>query len=79
MTDRPIYIIAEEIARKWKKINYGAKPYLNAMYNINSINDMYIHDTAKSVVLYFLANASTWRGPDAKRIKQELKQMVGIK
>jgi hypothetical protein len=30
-------------------------------------------------VLYFLANAGTWRGPDAKRIKAELKEMVGMK
>jgi hypothetical protein len=31
------------------------------------------------MVLYFLANAGTWRGPDAKRIKNELKALAGIK
>jgi len=27
-------------------------------------------------VAYFLANAGTWRGPDAQRIKAELKGML---
>ncbi len=79
MPHRPIHEIATQIARSWKNINYGAKPYLNAMYTLNSIDDMYMQDTAKSVVLYFLANAQTWRGEDAKRIKAELKKMAGVK
>jgi hypothetical protein len=33
-------------------------------------------DTARSVVLYFLSNATTWRGPKAKEIKKELKAMM---
>jgi hypothetical protein len=36
-------------------------------------------DTAKSIVLYFLSNASSWRGEKAKSIKAELKKMVGLK
>jgi mitochondrial fission protein ELM1 len=31
--------------------------------------------SAKSIVLYFLSNASSFRGPEAKRIKAELKGM----
>jgi hypothetical protein len=31
------------------------------------------------MVLYFLANATTWRGEDAKRIKAELKKLAGVK
>ena len=72
---RPINVIANEICKNWIKPNYGAEPYLGAMMQINSINDMYYADTAKSVVIYFLANAQTWRGDVAKRIKLELKQM----
>jgi hypothetical protein len=30
-------------------------------------------DSARSVVLYFLSNASSWRGDVAKRVKAELK------
>ena len=45
------------------------------MGDLNSINDAYYMDSARSVVLYFLANAGTWRGDDAKRIKAELKAL----
>lgn len=77
---RPIYQIAEEIfadcRKQGKPINYAAKPYLEAMLDLNSINDKYIHDSGKSIVLYFLSNASTYRGETAKRVKAELKEMV---
>ena len=74
---RPIYEIAKEIRSDWgSKIYFGAKPYLGAMLTLNSINDMYMCDSAKTIVMYFLANAGTWRGEVAKRVKAELKQMI---
>jgi len=75
-TTRPLYQIANEIRKDWTKVNFGAKPYLDAMSSLDSINDKYMFDSAKSIVLYFLSNASTWRGETAKRIKLELKAMV---
>ena len=69
---RPIYSIANEIRMDWKKVYFGAVPYLNAMLQLQSIDDNYGMDSAKSVVLYFLSNAGTWRGETAKRIKKEL-------
>ncbi len=74
--ERPIYKIAAEIEATWTKVNYAARPYLDAMKAITVIGEMYYADTAKSVVLYFLANAGTWRGEDARRIKAELKGMA---
>ena len=71
--------IAAEIRRDWTNPNYAAKPYLDAMRQLGGINENYGCDSAKSVVLYFLCNASTWRGETAKRIKKELKKMAGIK
>ena len=76
---RPLYEIASEIRKTWTKVSPYAEPYLEAMQSLNSINDNYYYDSGKSVVLYFLSNASTWRGEDARRIKNELKQMVGLK
>lgn len=73
---RPISTIALEISNDWAKINYGAKPYLEAMLSLNSINDKYGWDSAKGIVLYFLSNASTYRGETAKRLKNELKQLT---
>jgi hypothetical protein len=76
---RPLYVIAAEIKRVWPKPYFGAVPYIEAMESLDSINDNYFEDTAKYIVIYFLGNANTWRGEDARRIKAELKGMAGIK
>tara|TARA_R110002126_G_scaffold5746_10_gene30751 strand:- start:2164 stop:2391 length:228 start_codon:yes stop_codon:yes gene_type:complete len=73
---RSIRLIATEIENDWTKVNYAARPYLEAMYSLNEITDEYYFDSGKSVVLYFLANAGTWRGETAKRVKLELKGML---
>jgi len=74
-SSRSIWEIAEEIEQLWPNVNYAARPYLDAMHTLTSIDDMYMMDDADSVILYFLSNARSWRGPDAKRIKAELKKM----
>ena len=74
---RPLYVIANEIRKDWRKPYFGAVPYLEAMAGLQSVNDNYGLDSAKSIVLYFLANANTWRGDNARRIKAELKAMAG--
>jgi hypothetical protein len=73
---RSISDIAQEIEQHWSKVNYAAKPYLDAMFSLNKITDKYGVEDADSILLYFLSNASSWRGPDAKRIKAELKQLI---
>ena len=73
---RPLYEIANDIKKDWKNVNFAAKPYLNAMATLTSVNDNYMFDSAKTIVLYFLGNAGSWRGETAKRIKAELKAMV---
>jgi hypothetical protein len=73
---RPLYAIASEIRKDWNKINYAAKPYLDAMGSIGDIHDSYGYDSGKGIVRYFLSNASTWKGDTAKRIKAELKSML---
>ena len=76
MENRKISVIANEIFRDWKKVNFAALPYLNAMLSINSKNDNYGYDTGKSIVLYFLSNASTYKGETAKKLKLELKNII---
>ena len=74
---RPLSDIADDIRRDWgSKVNYAAKPYLDAMSQVHDIKDHYYMDSAKSVVSYFLSNASSWRGPQAQAIKSELKALV---
>lgn len=73
---RPLFMIAREIGHTWPKMNYAAKPYWEAMLRLNTMRDNYGEESAKSIVLYFLSNASGWRGDIAKRIKAELKSML---
>lgn len=73
---RLINTISREIRQDWKNVSPYAKPYLDAMDDLHTIDQMYYADTAESVVLYFLANASTWRGDKAREIKAELKGLL---
>lgn len=76
MTTRPLFEIAREIKTVWPSPYFGAVPYIEAMSQLRDASDTYGYDDAKGIVLYFLSNASTWRGPDARRIKAELKALV---
>ncbi len=79
MDHRPLHIIARDIRTDWRKPYFGAVPYLEAMACLSSIHGAYYQDSAKSIVAYFLANAGTWKGDNARRIKAELKGLIGIK
>jgi hypothetical protein len=74
--ETPLYEIAILISKDWKKVYYGAKPYIDAMGVLNNISDRYGADNAKTIVLYFLSNASAWRGDTAKVVKAHLKSLV---
>lgn len=73
---RLIKDIAWDINKEWKNVNYAAKPYLEAMSELEFINDSYYNDTANYIILYFLSNASSFRGERAKLLKLELKQLL---
>lgn len=68
--------IAEEIRRDWQRPYFGAVPYLEAMRHLVNVTDMYGADRADMIVRYFLANATTWRGETARRVKAELRSML---
>jgi len=71
-------IRVDAVASGWEKSpsHIYARPYLSAMAYLDKITDSFYEDSGRSVVAYFLANASTWRGPTARRIKAELKEML---
>lgn len=77
---RKLYDVASEIERDWgtqgRGVNYAARPYLDAMRMLSSVTDSYYYDSGASVVRYFLANATTWRGETARRVKAELRSML---
>lgn len=74
MADRSLSEIARVIRADWKAVNFSAEPYLSAMEQMAPGTANYGQDSARSIVLYFLSNAGTWRGPVAREIKAELKR-----
>ena len=75
-TDKNISQLARIIKNDWKKVNYAAVPYLEAMFSLDKITDNYMYDTGRDVVMRFLCNASAWRGDTAKAVKAELKSRL---
>jgi hypothetical protein len=73
---RPLCDIAREVQEVWPKVHYAAVPYLDALLSLDQVSENYYCDSGKSVVLYFLSNARSWRGADATRIKAELKEIA---
>ena len=68
--------IAHAIANDWQNVNPYAVDYLNAMKQIRSVNESYYAESAKSVILYFLANAGSYRGENARTYKALLKDLL---
>ena len=85
-THRPLWLIAVDIrdaaysykAEKGKMPSWWwyAEDYQRALMMLNTIDQMYYADTAESVVRYLLSNLTTWRGEQARKIKEELKSML---
>ena len=74
---RQLHEIAYEIKYLWTRPNFAAVPYLDAMVSLNTVKDAYGCDSGRSIVSYFLCNAGTWKGADARRIKKELNAHIG--
>jgi hypothetical protein len=66
--------LAAVIKADWKKPYFGAVPYLEALSELNTTDPKapYFFEDAKTQVIYFLSNASGWRGEVAKAVKLEL-------
>nr|DAQ60105.1 MAG TPA: hypothetical protein [Caudoviricetes sp.] len=70
--------IAKDIKSTWMNVYFGAVPYLEAMLTLDTTDSeaLYGIETAGDITRYFLANAQTFRGADARRLKAELKSML---
>lgn len=70
--------IAKDIKSTWMNVYFGAVPYLEALLTLDTTDPatLYGVETAGDITRYFLANAQTFRGADAKRLKAELKSML---
>ena len=73
---RPLREIAREIRKDWPQPYVGAVPSLEAMSTPDNVDDPDFTESARTQVMYFLANAGTWRGETARRVKAELKGIL---
>lgn len=73
---RALHEIAKDINDSWKKRYYVAIPYIDAMSNLSSPNDMYGLSNGRQMIFGFLRNASSFQGEKARQIKAELKNMI---
>lgn len=73
----PLSQIADIIRKNWRPMSVYAQPYVQAMLQLPSINSDYGLDSGKEIVLRFLCNAGTWRGPVARVVKAELNRRAG--
>lgn len=77
--------IADQIRHSWvdkqgkNNIYFAAKPYVEAMEGMTTINDNYGYDNGRDVVTRFLCNASSWKGVNAKAVKKELNKRLKAK
>lgn len=72
----PIYCIADMIYQDWKNISPHALPYLRGMSGMSTVKDYVGFDPGKEVILYFLVNATSWRGDVARAVKTHLKLLI---
>lgn len=77
---RSLDVIADEIYADYisrgKDVYYAAKPYVDAMRFLGTVDDYYGADSGDYIVRYALSNLTTWRGETARRVKAELKGML---
>lgn len=73
---RSIKDIAADVRAHWRPVHGSAEEYVAAMEKLDKVTDRYGADTAVAVLTYFLGAAATWKGPDAQRIKDEIKALL---
>lgn len=76
LPDVNLATIAKIIQAHWTSPYFGAVPYLKAMRELHDMASAYGCDSAHSIILYFLSNAQTWRGPVARAVKAELNRRL---
>jgi hypothetical protein len=76
---RALRDIAREIAADWHTIyNGGARDALASMHTMGAVTEPFgAGPNGYSIVGTFLAHSVGWRGQVARRVKTELREMLG--
>ncbi len=70
------FVLAAITREFWLKPYFGIEPYLDAMATMMSFQDDYGQESGKSIGRYFLANATTFKGPIARAIKARIQELT---
>ena len=75
---RTIKDIVADITATWgedkvRTTGYAAKPYLDALAEVETADEMYGEEKAEHLVRYALSNLTQFKGADARRLKEELR------
>lgn len=70
--------IARDVKSIWMNVYSGAVPYLEALLTLDTTDPeaLYGIEKAGNIARYFLANAQTFKGTVARRLKEELKTLI---
>lgn len=76
LRELPLHEIAQHIERDWPNVNYAARPYLDALKECDGNGATFgpARESAKTLALYFLSNATPWHGENARLVKAELRR-----
>lgn len=77
----PLNRIAAEISVAFHPLKRAAyavacRPYIEAMLEMTDAKGHYGIDPGEEIILRFLHNATRWKGPQADKIKSQLRQHI---
>lgn len=74
---RGIRAIAADIQRDWQRVYWEARPALRSMHELRTLRDTHLGRSADTIIREFLHHAMSWRGDVARRLKGELRRLIG--
>jgi len=69
-------IISRDLQSQGKEVPYNLVPYLDALRQMDSADDVYGVESGKSIIAYALSNMTSYKGPTARAVKAELKSRM---
>lgn len=76
LEEKKLNEIARIIKQDWNPVYFSAKPYLDAMERLDSIDGSIGYDSGREITNYFLINAKQWKGETAREIKAYLRKII---
>lgn len=76
-SEMTLFQISDVIYEDWgREMPFKAHRYVEAIANLDNLDDVFGADSGNTIVAYFLENAKDWRGETARDIKKVLNKML---